>query len=300
MTTSYEGFVSKIANDEIYIKKNTYGINEGKTESSDIVPWLPVNKRIAYDQAIMTKAIQHGMVILLQYKGTTGDSFDTSADGHERLVQPLNLGVNKNTKNELIRGWHMEGFSVKNAQNTTKVWRLFNAENIISMMFTGMFFRLPPSGYKMNDRVMTQHTICHADFMTIRKNQELLVKADKITKQEDITIGKPESYITVNIVVKETGKTINLKSPWDNDVMKPFKGNKKSVKITFLKTVLGDKYIAIIGASGAKNKMVKVFDDKKLIGSFKTIEATDGEALKKFKNIDGKEEMDICVFIKKK
>ena len=33
---------------------------------------------------------------------------------------------------------------------------------------------------------------------------------------------------------------------------------------------------------------------------FKTIEATDGEALKKFKNIDGKEEMDIYVFVKKK
>lgn len=295
----YDGFVSSMNSDEIFHARQVYGAVNESAQAMDIVPGFPMNKQLKYDQALMIKAIQNGMIILIKYRGTTGKSKDNWKGGRERIIQPMNLGVNKNTGNELLRAWHVEGYSVSQKKNVNKVWRLFITANIKSMMFTGLFFRLPPSGYRMNDRVMTYKKICHADFITIRRNQDNLIKAGKIESEESVTISKEDSSITTSISIKNTGTVIDLSKPWDNANLAPFKNKAKDVKISILKSVFGNDYLAIAGAQGTKNKTVKVFDDKKLLGSYKTVESFTGDQFGKYKTVNGVREMDLYLFIKK-
>ena len=133
----------------------------------------------------MIKAIEYGMIISILYRGKK----DKWKGGRERTIAPMVMGINKNTGNLLIRAFHLDGYSVHERKNTKKVWRLFIGTSIKSMTFTGDFFRLPPKGYKINDRVMTETTIIAADFNKIRKNQYKLVQLDKIQKtdQEEVT-----------------------------------------------------------------------------------------------------------------
>jgi len=295
----YDGFVAKLKNDEIFSKKQEYGSVNESSKAMDIVPGFPMNKKIPYNQELMIKAIQNGMIILILYRGTTGKSKDNWKGGRERIIQPMNLGVNKNTGNELLRAWHVEGYSVSMKSNVNKVWRLFITGNIKSMMFTGLFFRLPPSGYKMNDRVMTYKKICHADFQTIRKNQDNLIRAGKIESEKEVTIGTEDSSITTTISIKNSNTTLNLSSPWDNELLAPFKNKQKEVKISILKTIFSNEYLAVVGAQGTKNKTVKVYEEKKLLGSYKTVESFTGDQFNQYKTVNGKKEFDLYIFDKK-
>lgn len=295
MDLDYNGFIEKIEstkNDSFYIPKMRYKMNEDNVPVMNIVPGWELNKRMDYDQAKMIQAVQNGMCILINYKGDK----DKWMGSRERVICPLNLGVNKSTKNELIRGWHLEGFSVSQKKETKKVWRLFKTSNIKGMMFTGHFMRLPPSGYKSNDRVMTEKTIVKADFNQIRKNQEALIRAGKIEKEENIKI-TPQNSITTSIEVKNTGTLLDLKTPWDNELLKPLRNNSKTIRITILKTIFTNDYIAVIGALGEKNKTVKVFEDKKLLSNYKVIEAFTGD--KMIRSVNGKSEFDLYTFVKK-
>lgn len=294
----YDGFIQSMKKDEIFIPKKRWNLNENQ-QVMDIVPGFPVNKRMKYDQKLMIKAIQNGMIILIQYRGTTGKSKDKWRGGRERVIQPMNLGVNKNTKNELLRAWHIDGYSVSQKKQVQKVWRLFNTENILSMTFVGTFFRLPAKGYKMNDRVMTEKTIARADFNQIRKNQEALIRAGKIEKEEEVQIGKKESSVTTKIQIKNTGTVLDLRNPWDNEIIKDSKKSPSEVKISILKTVFTNQYIAIVGAQGEKNKTVKVYEDKKLLGSYKTVESFTGKEFNKFRAVKGVSEFDLFSFEKK-
>ena len=134
--------------------------NEAQQIDPNIIPKFPINKPVKFDVELMKKAIKYGLVILINYRGEE----DRWKGGRERTIQPMVLGVNKNTKNMLVRGFHLEGWSVSQKAETKKVWRLFKTDNIVSMTFTGNFFRLPPIGYKMNDRVMTEKILAKADF----------------------------------------------------------------------------------------------------------------------------------------
>ena len=154
-------------------------INEAKdVVDPDIIPNLPINKPVKFDIQKMITAIEYGLVILINYRGDE----DKWRGGRERTIQPMVLGRNANTKNMLVRGWHLEGWSVSQKAETKKIWRLFKTDNIMSMMFTGNFFRLPPKGYKMNDRLMTETILARADFNVIRKNQNKLLQAGKNSK----------------------------------------------------------------------------------------------------------------------
>ncbi|NPV12753.1 MAG: hypothetical protein HPY57_13280 [Ignavibacteria bacterium] len=294
----YLGFVERIEstkNDTMYIPKVRFDQLNENQKNMDIVPGFPVNKRIKYDRAKMVQAIQNGMVILILYAGDK----DAWKGGRERVIYPMVLGINKNTKNELIRGWHLEGYSVSQKKETKKVWRLFKVSNIKSMMFTGHFYRLPPKGYKMNDRVMTERTITRADFNTIRRNQEALIKARKIEKEEEIKIQAQKSIGTPKISIKNTGTILNLKNPWANELLKSNKNNPKDVKISILKTIFSNDYIAVIGALGEPNKTVQIYEDKKLLGSYKTIISFTGNQLSKYKNVNNITEFDLWSFVKK-
>ena len=98
-----EGTTRSTKGDQIYSPK--LRLNEDQ-QPMDIVPGFPVNKRVKYDQGKMIKAIQNGMVLLIQYKGEK----DNTPGGHERIIYPMVLGKNKNTGNILCRAWHLEGF----------------------------------------------------------------------------------------------------------------------------------------------------------------------------------------------
>ena len=124
---------------------------------------------------------------------------------------------NKNTKNTLLRAWHVQGYSQSGGGSNKKVWRLFNVKNIEHMIFTGNFFRLPPKSYKMNDRVMTERTIQRADFNEIRRNQNKLIQTGKIEAEEETTMGKE---ITISkIDIKKTDQMIDLYNPWSSEIM---------------------------------------------------------------------------------
>ena len=270
---------SSTKDDQIFVRK--YRLNEAKS-SMDIVPNFPLNKKMPYDQAKMVQAIQNGMILLIRYKGEE----DSRTNGGERVIYPMVLGKNKNTGNILLRSWHLEGYSVKEKKNTKKVWRLFNVENIESMTFVGNFFRMGPAGYRMNDRVMTEKTIIRADFNQIRRNQNSLIQAGKIEAQEETQMNT--SATVPNIKVKPLEQEFNLSDPWNIDILRDKKNQADEVKVSILKTILGDEYIALLGAIGTIGRTIKIWDGQKIVGNYKVVDAFTGKDFPKKKNIKGK------------
>lgn len=250
-----------------------------EAQSMDIVPGFPVNKRMKYNRAKMIEAIQNGMIIQIVYRGDKDDY----RGGRPRVIYPMVLGVNKNTGNELVRGWHLEGYSVSVGKETERVWRLFKTVNILWMEFTGNFFRLPPKGYKMQDRVMTERTLQRADFNVIRRNQDRLVQAGKIEVEGKDKIKQGEPGKPSRIKVKNTNETINLKNIFDCPLIK--KNQLKNLKISFLKKSIGDEYLAVLGAIGTEGGTVQVYDGAKLLGTYRTVKAVLGEELKKMNTV---------------
>jgi len=72
-------------------------MNEGNDNILDpnIIPNFPINKPMKFDQSLMVKAIEYGLVILINYRGEK----DKWRGGRERTIQPMVLGINNNTKN---------------------------------------------------------------------------------------------------------------------------------------------------------------------------------------------------------
>jgi len=273
-------------------------LNENKI-NPEIIKEFPVNKPMKFNKALMVKAIQFGMIILINYRGEE----DKWRGGRERVICPLVLGRNRNTGNMLVRGWHLDGWSVSQKRNTKKVWRLFKTDNIMSMMFTGDFFRLPPKGYKRNDRVMTEITYVAADFNVIRRNQFKLVQQGLIEDEEETDIKQPG---TVSIEVKDTETSIDLDDIWDNDYFN--KQNQKELKLTFVKSLVGQNYMAILGVLGTKGNTVKIYDGRTLLGSFKSVLSVPDKSssltfmnqMRKHKTVDNQREFPLFTFIKKK
>lgn len=285
--------------DDVYMtpKVDWTRLNENKI-NPELIKEFPVNKPMKFNKQLMIKAIQFGMIILINYRGDK----DKWRGGRERVICPMVLGRNKNTGNMLVRGWHLDGWSVSQKRNTKKVWRLFKTDNIMSMMFTGDFFRLPPKGYKRNDRVMTEVTYVAADFNVIRRNQFKLVQQGLIEDEEETDIKKPG---TVSIEVKDTETTINLEDIWENDYFN--KKQQQHLKLTFVKSIVGAEYLAILGVLGTKGNTVKIYDGKKLMGTYKSVLSVPEKTtslsfinqMKKHKRVDGKTEFPLYTFVKK-
>lgn len=272
-------------------------LNEDKI-NPELIQDFPVNKPIKFNQQLMIKAIQFGMIILINYRGDK----DNWRGGRERVICPMVIGKNRNTGNILVRGWHLDGWSVSEKKNTKKVWRLFKAVNILSMMFVGDFFRLPPVGYKRNDRVMTEITYAAADFNMIRRNQFKLVQQGLI---EDEAETKIEEKGITSVEVKDTETILDLDDPWANEYFD--KKNQGYIKVAFLKSVIGNEYIAILGAQGRKGSLIKLYVGRKLQGSYKTIlslpdstaNLTFVNQIKKYRTIDNNREWKLYTFVKK-
>ncbi len=254
---------------------------------------IPINKPIRYSDDIMAKAIKFGMIFLINYKGEEDKHFA----GHERVIYPMVLGRSSKGKT-LLRGWHLNGWSVSQKRHVNKIWRLFRTDRILSMTFTGSFYRLPPSGYNMNDKGMRGGIIAKADFNEIRRNQQNLVNQNKIQNREEVTMGDEERKF-VSIRVTETTTILDLTKPMENAYVNNIK-DMAGVRLSFLRSIYGNKYIAILGALGQPGNTVKVFTDKGTqVGVFKVLDSITGQVLKSIKNVKGNTVYDLYLFDKK-
>lgn len=254
---------------------------------------IPINEPIKYSEEVIKKCIKYGMVLLINYKGEEDSHFA----GHERVVYPMVLG--KSTQGKvLLRGWHLNGWSVSNKRHINKIWRLFRADRILSITFTGSFYRLPPAGYNMNDKGMRGGIIVKADFAQIRKNQQDLVNKNKIQNREEVTLGDEQrKFITIR--VKETDTKLDLIKPFENAYINNSK-DMANVRLSFLKSVYGNKYVAILGALGQPGNTVKILTDKgSQLGVYKVLDSITGEVLKSIKNVKGNTIYDLYLFDKK-
>lgn len=254
---------------------------------------IPINEPIKYSDDIMTKAIKYGMIFLINYKGEKDSHFA----GHERVIYPMVLGRSSKGKT-LLRGWHLNGWSVSQKRHINKIWRLFRTDRILSMTFTGSFYRLPPNGYNANDKGMRGGIIVKADFNQIRRNQQNLVNQNKIQNREEITLGD-EKRKFANIKVKDTNTQLDLNKPLDNAYINNSK-DLAGVRVSFCKSIYGTKYIAILGALGQPGNTVKMLDEKGTqIGVFKVLDSTTGNVLKNIKSVKGNKLYDLYLFDEK-
>ena len=254
---------------------------------------IPINEPIKYSEKLLIKAIKYGMIFLINYKGEEDKHFA----GHERVIYPLVLG--RSTKGKtLLRGWHLNGWSVSQSRHINKIWRMFRTDRILSMTFTGSFYRLAPAGYNMNDKGMRGGIIVKADFSEIRRNQQNLVNQNKIQAREEIEMGTPDKKFS-SIIVKDTETQLDLKTPMENTYVSGEK-DINIVRMSFLKSVYGNKYIAVMGALGQPGNTVKVNTDKGTqLGVFKVIDSITGQVLKSIKNVKGNSVYDLYLFDKK-
>jgi hypothetical protein len=254
---------------------------------------IPINEPIKYNEQTMIKAIKYGMIFLLNYKGEE----DTHFAGHERVIYPMVIGRSSKGKT-LLRGWHLNGWSVSQKRHINKIWRLFRTDRILSMTFTGSFYRLAPAGYNMNDKGMRGGIITKADFSEIRRNQQNLVNQNKIQNREDITLGGEERKFAT-IVVKETESQLDLTNAMENAYINNIKDT-TTLRVSFLKSVYGNKYVAVLGALGQPGNTVKIQTDKnQQIGVFKVLDSVTGQVLKNIKNVKGNTLYDLYLFEKK-
>ena len=254
---------------------------------------IPINEPIKYSDAVMIKGIKYGMIFLINYKGEEDKHFS----GHERVIYGMVLGRSSKGKT-LLRGWHLNGWSVSNKRHINKIWRLFRTDRILSMTFTGSFYRLAPAGYNMNDKGMRGGIIAKADFNEIRRNQQSLVTQNKIQNREEITLGD-ETRKFATIVVKSTDTQLDLMKALENSYVNNVK-DAKNLRISFLKSVYGNKYIAVLGAMGQPGNTIKVLDDKGAnLNVYKVLDSITGDVLKSIKNIKGNSVYDLYIFDKK-
>ena len=254
---------------------------------------IPVNEPIKYDEKLIIKAIEYGLVFLINYKGEKDKNFA----GHERVIYPMVIGRSSKGKT-LIRGWHLNGWSVSNRRHINKIWRLFRADRILSMTFTGSFYRLPPAGYNMNDTGMRGGIIAKADFNQIRRNQQKLVQQNAIQNRDEVSLGTEErKFATVRIKVTDT--KLDLLKAVENPYINNLKDS-ENLRISFLKSIYGNQYIAILGALGEPGNTVKVLTDNgNNLGVFKVLDSTTGKVLKSIKNVKGNSIYDLYIFDKK-
>lgn len=254
---------------------------------------IPINEPIKYSDQIIIKAIKYGMIFLINYKGEEDNHFA----GHERAIYPMVLGRSSKGK-VLLRAWHLNGWSVSQKRHTEKIWRLFRTDRILSMTFTGSFYRLAPVGYNMNDKGMRGGIIARADFNEIRRNQQALVNQNKIQNREEVTLGDEERK-SVTIRTKNTNSVLDLNNPLDNAYVNNIK-DISTAKVSFLKSIYGTKYVAVLGALGQPGNTVKILDEKGInIGVYKVLDSTTGQILKNIKKVKGNAIYDLYLFDKK-
>lgn len=285
-------FVPKIK-ENYDLKEDREYIPRFKLKNIQEIAGVPINKPLTPTGDLFVKAIKYGMIFLVTYKGAK----DNHSTGHERVIYPMVYGRSSKGKH-LIRGWHLNGWSVSADMHINKVWRMFRFDRVKSITFTGSFYRLPPSGYNAMDKGMRGGIIARADFNEIRRNQQTLVKRDEIQNREEVTMGSQENkFATVR--VKATDTKLDVTRASENAYINNIK-DMKNLRISFLKSIYADRYVSIIGAMGQPGNTVKLIDDKNNnLGVYKVIDSTDGETLMKIKRVKNNGLFDLYIFVKK-
>lgn len=234
------------------------------------------------------------MIFSIVYKGAK----DNHNKGRERLIYPMVFGKSSVGK-LLIRGWHVNGWSVSQNRFTEKIWRMFRFDRIKSIIFTGSFHRLAPIGYNMFDKGMRGGIIVRADYNEIRRNQEKLTISGDIQNIKDVSLTPEVKNEIVKVQVKETNTKFDIDNPYDNPLIEELKDD-KNLRISFLKSLYGNTYIAILGALSETGNTATIKTDKgKTIGTFRVLEGILGDTLKKIKNVKGNKIFDLYIFDKK-
>jgi hypothetical protein len=150
----------------------------------------------------------------------------------------------------------------------------------------------------MDDRGMRGGIIARADFNEIRKNQQALLKAQAIQNKDEIMLGTEErKFATVKI--KNSDSQLDLNNVMDN----PYVNNLKelaNLRVSFLKSIYGNRYVSILGALGQPGNTVKILDEKNTnLGVFKVLDSTSGDVLKRIKKVKGNAIFDLFIFDKK-
>jgi hypothetical protein len=282
-----------IVKDYYRVKENSEFVPRFSLKNVSDIAKIPINEPIKYSDEVMIKAIKYGMIFLINYKGEEDSHFA----GHERVIYGMVLGRSSKGKT-LLRGWHLNGWSVSQNRHINKIWRLFRTDRILSMTFTGSFYRLAPSGYNMYDKGMRGGIIARADFNEIRRNQQNLVNQNKIVNREEVSLGTADSKSS-SIIVKDTETQLDLIKAMENTYIKDSK-DMKTLRISFLKSIYGNKYIAVLGALGQPGNTVKVKTDKGTdLGNFKVLDSINGDILKSIKNVKGNSLYNLYIFDKK-
>lgn len=256
-------------------------------KNTDIFNDFPTNEPTKFKPELILKAINWGMIIQIDYKGDEDNHFS----GHERVIYPVAFGMSKDGK-YLIRGYHLKGWSISRGGNIQKEWRLFRADRILNMSFTGAFFRLAPDGYNPNGDKGIHKLMARADFNQIRNNQQALLYKNEIDTVDRVVLNKIS-----NVEVKNLNYNFKIFSPWSNNIIP--KKDAKNIRITFAKPLVGNgQWIAIVGTSIEPNNIFKLKLDKQVIGSYKSVKWIMADELDKIQNIDSQVEFKLYLFLR--
>lgn len=245
------------------IKEDMSYVPRFTLKDTDLFPNFPINEPTKPSLELLKMCLDYGMIINIDYKGDGDSKFS----GHNRTIYPMALGLSKDGK-PLLRGYHLKGWSLSNGKVIEKEWRLFRIDRILNMSFSGAFFRLAPAGYNVSgDKSMTK-LIKNANFITIRKNQEILIKKKEIDLQDRVVIDKLNAIYT-----KDLNYNLKLSDPWKDNIIP--KNDSKAIYLTFAKPVIDsttEPAIVVVGTNIVKNKVFKLYVNNKLVGSYKSIE----------------------------
>lgn len=279
----------------VLLKEDTNYVPRFTLKDLEIFNDIPVNQPVKYDDEIIIKAIKYGLIFLINYKGAKDKNFA----GHERVIYSLVLGRSSKGK-QLLRGFHLTGWSVSKNTTVNKEWRMFRTDRILSLTFTGSFFRLAPEGYQPNDKGMRGGIVARADFDEIRRNQEKLVKNDAIQDRKEVSIEQEEKDKISTIIVEETDSKVNINEFMENAFIQQVR-DLDNLRVSFLKSVYGETYLAVVGAIGRPGNIIKVKTrSAKVLGNFKVLDSATGRDLKNVKNVKGNAIFDLYTFIEKR
>ena len=103
----------------------------------------------------------------------------------------------------------------------------------------------------------------------------------------------------VSIRVKDTKTQLDLTKALENGYINTVK-DQAGLRLSFLRSIYGNKYIAILGALGQPGNTVKVFTEQGTqVGVFKVMDSITGQVLKSIKNVKGNTVYDLYLFDKK-
>lgn len=277
----------------VLLKENKDFIPRFSLKDLEIFNDVPVNEPIRPSQEVIVKAIKYGLIYLINYKGEKDKNFA----GHERVIYPLVLGRSAKGK-ILLRAYHLTGWSVSKNTTVSKDWRLFRGDRMLSVTFTGSFYRLAPEGYQPNDKAMIGGIIAKADFDEIRRNQEKLVREHQIQDREDVSIEEEDENKPSIIKVEKTDTDLDINQFMENPIIQQI-DDLDNLRVTFLRSVYGNDYIAVIGALGKPNNMVKVKTIETMLGNYKVLDSAIGRDLKNVKKVKGNAIFKLYTFVEK-